>query len=70
MSHRLGLVAALGFALACSAGVSGCSANAQASQAAPVAIAASAYVGMPAPQAPFDETPITPVESAGASRSH
>lgn len=43
----------------------GAEAAAQAPQAAPPSAAAD--VAWPAPQEPFDMTPITPVESAGAA---
>jgi hypothetical protein len=50
-------------------GLTGCFSSAQVqpltvAQATPVAGGSA----MPAPQAPFDETPITPAESAGASQ--
>ncbi len=35
--------------------------------AAPVTTLSTAAAAMPPPQAPFDTTPITPVESAGAA---
>lgn len=49
--------------------LTGCFSNAQV-QPLTVAQVAPAAGGsaMPAPQAPFDETPITPSESAGASQ--
>ncbi len=55
-----------------SAAISGCSIDAQASQAVPQTAAAAlpALASMPAPQAPFDETRITPVETAGASMTN
>ena len=69
MAHRLGLIAALGFTALLASGLSGCSADAQANLVSSTLTVASPYVAMPAPQAPFDETPITPVESAGAAKS-
>ena len=65
-----------GIALALSAlasiALSGCDLHAQPLSAAkaPVTwVAAAATDASMAPKAPFDETPITPVESAGASRN-
>ena len=67
MHHRFRPTAALVITLLLTAAISGCSANARPTQSAQAAAAPTSYASLPEPQAPFDETPITPVESAGAS---
>ena len=67
MHNRLGLIAAVGITLLLDAALCGCSANAQPTQITGASAIATSYATMPEPRAPFDETPITPVESAGAS---
>ncbi len=68
MHRNACLVAVAALASATLVVLGGCSADAQA--AAPTPLLASAFtsptVAMPAPQAPFDETPITPAETVGA----
>jgi hypothetical protein len=72
MTHRLAIAAALGFTFLVAGGVSGCSSYVQAGPvaAAPAQALQVAYIAMPAPRAPFDETPITPMETVGASRAN
>lgn len=62
-----GYFAALGATLLLQAALAGCSANAQRAPVAeaPVAVATTPSA-MPEPRAPFEETPITPMESVGA----
>ena len=67
MPHKIGLAAAFALTLVFAASLSGGSSAVQAGAIAAPAVALSVYAAMPAPKAPFDETPITPVESAGAS---
>ena len=66
---RPGLVriAALGLACWLAAGSSGCSSDVQAGQAERAPVIVASHSAMPEPQAPFDETPITPRETVGAS---
>ena len=67
MHHRPVLQTILGLSILLTMAVSGCSSHVQVSQATYATAARASTTGMPAPQAPFDETRITPVETVGAS---
>jgi len=70
MRHSLGLLSGLTLVSLFAVGIGVSSTDAQAVNPVPIPGAASSYASMPEPQAPFDETPITPVESAGASSTN
>jgi hypothetical protein len=70
MRHSLGLLSGLTLVSLFAVGIGVSSTDAQAVNPVPLPGAPSSYAYMPEPQAPFDETPITPVESAGASSTN
>ncbi|MBI3368046.1 MAG: hypothetical protein HY021_06245 [Burkholderiales bacterium] len=69
-TRAIASTATIGMALLFAVASSGCQSNVQARPVHPAQAAVGSGSAMPAPKAPFDETPITPMETVGASRTN